>query len=125
MQQGIQTAHLVADISLKNDPYFLTWAKSHKTIIVLNGGNSRDLADTYLFLLNNGNEFPSSLFKEDDDSLNGAITCTGIVLPSDLCECIDMYRTDGDIDQFETFRYQLVDRHRQLVKFIAEHSLAR
>lgn len=125
IQQGIQTAHMVAEMSLKNDPDFISWAQRHKTIIVLNGGNSRDIAETYLFLINRGNEFSISMFKEDKDSLDDAMTCTGIVLPTLFCASIDSYRETGSFVSPDFPDYELSDNHKQLVKFIAEHSLAR
>jgi hypothetical protein len=126
IQQGIQTAHLVAELALneRHNQDFVSWATRHKTIVVLNGGNSREIADTFLFLLTHGDEFAISLFKEDEDSLNNAITCTGIVLPSVFCSFIDAYRETGEMISSEYPNYKLSNTHQELVKYIAGHKLA-
>lgn len=125
IQQGIQTAHLIAEMSLKGDADFVAWATRHKTIVVLNGGNSRKIAEAFLFLMAYGNDFPTAIFKEDEESLNDAITAAGIVLPSAYCACIDSYRETGNFFKSDSNGFSLSSNHEKLIKFIAEHSLAR
>lgn len=104
LQKGLQTAHLVEELNLK---YTLTgaigwrslsndfktmynilqeWGKYHKTIIILNGGNSENLQSIYDNLLQLGNQLslPVAKFNEDEKSLNNALTCVGIVVPMNL-----------------------------------------
>ena len=42
IQQGIQAAHAMAELSLTDCPRYKEWAKNWKTMIILNGGTSTD-----------------------------------------------------------------------------------
>lgn len=118
IQQGIQTAHLVSELLAK---YYLhgdiikykdqqtrlfNWAVMHKTIIVLNGGNSKDIEDIYISLKNDAYSLalPFANFYEDEDSLGGIMTCCGLVVPAELYNaklCISnngKYYNDTDVD---------------------------
>ncbi len=97
LQQGLQTAHIVSE--LFNDytlcePYeILTdWAKDHKTIVILKGGNSKDLLDLYDFFNDGENDYPFAKFCEDEQSLNGACTAVGIILPEIIYETAALIR---------------------------------
>lgn len=101
IQKGIQTAHAVSEMY---DTYrelagtkssfgkakeaLDEWAKSDKTIIVLDGGNSATLSELYnnLRCVIDTYEFPYPVvnFYEDEQSLNGALTAVGIVLPESV-----------------------------------------
>lgn len=92
IQIGIQTAHAVGEMSLKYQsiPGFETepiemfddWVRNHKTMVLLNGGNSAELRDLWALLTDERNtQFPVSKFNEDEQSLDGALTCVAIVLP--------------------------------------------
>jgi hypothetical protein len=72
--------------NLKTWGYLKSWARSHKTIVLLNGGNSKDLSDIYSLMNCEQYEefqhdYPYAKFCEDQDSLCGALTSVGIVLP--------------------------------------------
>lgn len=93
IQQGIQTAHLVSDLMAENwetkSPAAMRmrrWARDHKTIITLNGGNAAMLEEFLAFLKEHEKDwdFCFTDFHEDEQSLNSAITGIGMVLP----ECI-------------------------------------
>jgi hypothetical protein len=87
IQQGIQTAHVVSELSIKAHPLYTEWAKDHKTIIVLNGGNSKSLQDVYSKLTRLvETKYPIAKFNEDEQSLNEAFTCVGIVVPAKIYE---------------------------------------
>lgn len=101
IQKGIQTAHAVSEMSktvyptnIANDAYS-NWAKFDKTIIVLNGGNQAMLQMVYDFAVPFGKRFdlPVVKFHEDEQSLNGALTAVGIVLPSSWYELASNLRT--------------------------------
>lgn len=103
IQQGIQTQHLATQIGVDmdnaeegNGPQYLSlqdarsailtwdeWRRMHKTTIVLNGGALQNVLDTAGlindFAVRNG--LPFGDFNEDEYSLGGIQTCTGIVLP--------------------------------------------
>jgi hypothetical protein len=103
---GIQTAHAVhamesqyrhlVEEANEEDPYtdnllmqystYQSWADDHKTIIVKNGGTQSQLLNLYDDLEELGNELclPTILWREDEDSLNNAITAVGIVVPEDI-----------------------------------------
>lgn len=101
IQKGIQTAHAVSEMSktvyptnIANDAYS-NWAKFDKTIIVLNGGNQAMLQMLYDFAVPFGKRFdlPVVKFHEDEQSLNGALTAVGIILPSCWYELASNLRT--------------------------------
>jgi hypothetical protein len=104
LQRGLQTAHLVSEIFTK---YILSndniatilnkWACKDKTIIILNGGNCEDLMHKYN-ILNKISEYPFAMFCEDKNSLNGALTCIGIIFPEFYKEDLEFYSDvpDGD-----------------------------
>ena len=109
IQQGIQTQHLATQIGVDIDdaanhvgearcaPHYTSdesaeaayatwdaWRRDHKTTIVLNGGALQNVIDTS-GLINDfaiRNSLPFGDFNEDEFSLGGIQTCTGIVLPA-------------------------------------------
>ncbi len=110
IQHGIQTAHVVSELSVKyynpsSHHYMLyDWAKNHKTIIVLNGGNQANLQEILLFLSDPDNQYPYTHFCEDEQSLNNALTCVGIVIPEYVYEAASEIRSlNWDIDNVLTF----------------------
>jgi hypothetical protein len=89
IQQGIQTAHILGDLCIKKLPMNQTkmlydYLENHKTIIVCNGGNSASIWELCQFFKNERNPYPFSYFCEDGDSLGGALTGVGIVLPEEI-----------------------------------------
>jgi hypothetical protein len=99
LQQGLQAHHVCVEMFNKYNTqpaegtrpanrwnYLDDWAKNHKTIVLLNGGNSSDLAAMFNFLVGDTGEgtvhdYPFAKFREDEQSLNSALTSIGIVLP--------------------------------------------
>lgn len=97
VQHGLQTAHAVAELynkypedtkdgncvryDLLND-----WARNHKTIIILDGGDCQDLHDIVVFLKEREKalKLPYSYFKEDARSLNNALTAVAVVVPAEI-----------------------------------------
>lgn len=103
LQQGLQAAHVVAEIALssrfKGGQWWHTfeqWAEFHKTIVLLNGGNSADLRDLFFFLDSKENPYPYEMFCEDQQSLDRAATCVGIILPEEIYNSAAAIRS-GDI----------------------------
>lgn len=103
IQQGIQTAHVVHELFNKYDEYspqsvsLKEWSKNHKTIIVLNGGNSSMLREIYELLHSHRNPFPYVKFHEDEESLNSVLTCVGVVLPEKIYNTASITRTSDDL----------------------------
>lgn len=102
IQQGVQTAHLVAELFMKSPinsaPFkpLLEWAKNDKTIIILNGGAAADIKEKFLFLTREAASAswaaPVGSFSEDEKSLSGTMTCCGIVVPERIWSAVD-YKT--------------------------------
>lgn len=92
IQHGIQTAHCVSELSwmykfnTKQAKAYYDWAKNHKTVVVLNGGNSLALDTTYwrLSAFSEQLKLPVTRFYEDEQSLNRALTAVAIILPENL-----------------------------------------
>lgn len=90
LQCGLQTAHAVSEMysfyeqrGLAPKDVVAEWAYTDKTIIILNALNSKGVEAVYMQLA--GLAFalglPTTIFHEDEDSLNGAATATGIIVP--------------------------------------------
>ena len=91
IQQGIQAAHVVGEMSTmywgEQSEYahsFYDWAANHKTIILLNGGYGENLHDLIDFFDCMDNEYPFAYFKESEAALDNALTSVGIVLPEEI-----------------------------------------
>jgi hypothetical protein len=101
LQRGLQTAHAVsemhADLLLDDSEAlsssvldrsiernrFNAWASNDKTIVILDALNSAGVIEAYNKMVYFGKEFdlPITIFHEDADSLNGAPTAAGIIVP--------------------------------------------
>lgn len=96
IQNGIQPAHCLVDMFVKYLPYsvspefnaYLNWATNHKTMICLNGGNAAGVQDIYNTLQEIAPVLglPFGKFNEDEQSLNGVLTCCGIIVPEAMYE---------------------------------------
>lgn len=109
IQQGIQAAHVVHELFLKYPAYdpnhhdldetgdtLFEWADNHKTMILLNGGYSDNLRELINQFNDLRNPYPWTSFHEGQDSLDGALTCVGIVLPEKIYEAAKALR-EGNI----------------------------
>lgn len=113
IQQGIQAAHVVGEMFVQNSfneekmNAVFNWAKNDKTIVLLNGGNSQSIAEIYQFftLLSNEMNYPFAKFYEDQQSLNGALTCVGIILPKHVYELMSEMRSG----EYNDIGYSLSD----------------
>ena len=70
------------------------WAGQHKTVVLLNGGNSNDLIEIHQQLLNETVGYPFGIFYEDQQSLNSAATCVGIVVPEKIYVIAELMRRE-------------------------------
>jgi hypothetical protein len=104
IQQGIQPAHCIADLFVKyadESPQraaLLDWAANHKTMICLNGGNAAGIKEVYEALHQVGTvlELPFGKFHEDEQSLDGTMTCCGIVVPQPIYDAAAAMRTEPE-----------------------------
>lgn len=109
IQQGIQSAHCVADMFVRyqmrsaQKKRLYDWAENHKTMVVLNGGNSKDLDAIYTQLVGSAEQerYPYARFKEDKQSLNSATTCIGIVLPEKIYGFAQELREYENVDDMQ------------------------
>jgi len=102
IQQGIQSAHVVAEMFAKYvDNEFLAerdlreWAEHHKTMILYNGGYQSklmDIADT----LKASGKYAWADFREEEASLNGAVTSVGVILPEGIIALADHIRRENE-----------------------------
>lgn len=96
IQQGIQSAHaqmelfnkycpnIYNDNSVTDTPaidMLFTWSTQHKTMICLSGGDNASLTEIANTLLCEDNIYPTAIFRESIDALNGVLTNVAIVLP--------------------------------------------
>jgi hypothetical protein len=92
IQQGIQAAHVVAEMFTKypadsqQHAILEHWAVDHKTMVLLNAGYSDEIRSLITFFNTIGNPLPWAQFYEGKDSLDGALTCVGIILPEEFYE---------------------------------------
>lgn len=100
LQKGIQAQHCTAELfthynhESAGGRILYEWANNHKTTIVLNGGNCADLNEIFLQLRALCAEpgYPYQSFSEDAASLNGAITCVGVIVPPIVYDSASLIR---------------------------------
>ena len=106
IQQGIQALHCLGEMHNKYDValgpgdigqehctepstqlcQLRHWEEQHKTVVLLNAGFSEEIRDLHTFFHNEQNVYPFASFAEGEDALDGALTCTGIILPMEIYE---------------------------------------
>jgi hypothetical protein len=112
----LQAAHVITDMfceysssKLKTGSLLYKWAADHKTIILLNGGNTADLNELADFFLDSDeNPYPYGYFKEDKQSLNESITSVGIILPAEIYDTAAEDRRQGGTNwqKLSTFGFE-------------------
>jgi hypothetical protein len=123
IQVGIQTAHCLVDMGREYDNTnqaklgdkscidYIDWADNHKTIVCLNGGNKANLEEIVNFFGSHHNTYPWCCFCEDEDSLNGCLTCVGIIVPEKIYETAKVFRDSGVLSDiaFTEWELQFID----------------
>lgn len=86
---GIQAQHCTAEMFARYDKarpdekkVLHDWANEHKTTILLNAGYQSELHKITALLINSG--YPWAVFGESVEALNGATTCSGVILPKKM-----------------------------------------
>lgn len=127
IQQGIQTAHILGEMCRKHRTHIQglaldNYLQNHKTIIVCNGGNNAMIEDLIGFFNRKDNQFQIACFHEDKESLCGALTGVGILLPESIygaeekwTEFVDdtnykYYEFNGEKYYQDSWEYDLVSR---------------
>ena len=131
IQQGIQAAHVVSEMSVKYSPGlppacdYEEWAHTHKTMILLNGGMAANLRELVACFDTKDNSYCWAFFCEEEAALEGSITSVGIILPdtiyntaaewraggahpSNLLDIIDDGDTIGMVPRFSEFQVELM-----------------
>lgn len=115
---GIQTTHCVVEIQQKvyqeaeprpkkinfdcsKKEQYDDWARNHKTVMLLNGGNQESLKTLIQFFNQSDNPFAWSYFREDEQSLNNCITTVGIILPERIYTFDDITSNYDDYTDYE------------------------
>lgn len=102
LQQGLQAGHAITELFVNNpvdsDKYAQVnqWGKADKTMVLLKGGNSADLAQLFEFFQEQeklGMPFAYTKFHEDEVSLGGALTYVGIILPNEIYDFSSQLRS--------------------------------
>lgn len=128
LQKGLQTAHVVAEMANRINNVFdiadaknefgglhvhdnanelqiigsyNVWKTQHKTIIMLDGGNSAALENIHQvfnkFIIEDDVPLALTYFHESEDVLNCALTCVGIILPKCIYEYAAYLREGKDL----------------------------
>lgn len=141
IQQGIQAAHVTADMFVGYQPFntdeecdapseqfqlLTSWAKYHKTMILLNAGYASELESLVDFFTYGGHKFPWAYFRESQDAMQQCITCVGVILPEYIWEGARQLREGPKVSALVSMREngyvewedksQLVNLKPQLVK---------
>jgi len=102
IQQGIQSLHATSEKFVKYygcagnaNKALMDWATNHKTVCLMNGGFNSSIRELMNFFDSDQNPFPWAEFHEEEDSLDGALTCVGIVLPEKIYDTAKLIR-EGD-----------------------------
>lgn len=92
MQCGLQTAHVVSEMSRDTNGIYSDWAENDKTIIICGAGNHAGVMEAFkqlrahnnvLHYANVSSEYlPLALFLEDEQSMNRMATACGMILPA-------------------------------------------
>ena len=133
IQQGIQALHCTSQMYLKYEvdsslcmSNLRDWGENHKTVVLLNGGESAALCGIARNFGTVGNPYPHAYFEEGIPDLNGAMTCVGIVLPEYIYGVADeLRRTPFSKREALVARKQLSTFETYVVTLITESGLAR
>lgn len=127
MQQGIQSAHVIAEISLHSirdltgqfGLGYSQWAKFDKTIRILNAGSGEQFGSTYDGFIEMAREYslPSAVFKEPD--VNNMTTAFGFIMTPDAIE-----RVENEVEELINVYDEDPDSHA-LLDFLRQLNSAR
>ena len=117
-QYGIQSAHCISDMSRLpfGQEIYGEWADKHKNILIFDGTNSgtvRRIYEIIQYVARNfkkaGIEIPHTIFRENMESMDGATTACGFIMP-DILRRIDFKTSLDWSDELHTvLRYYIPD----------------
>lgn len=145
LQKGLQTAHVVAEMSntIKNIFAFAdaknefkglhtddnvnelqkicsynAWKAEHKTIIMLDGGNSAALQNILnifdKFITEDNVPLAVTYFHESEGALNCALTCVGIILPKCIYEHAAYLREGKDLTPYSFTNDKIMSQNEKM-----------
>ena len=101
LQCGLQTAHAVSNMSRTdgydpNDRIYEAWADHDKTIVICAALNHKGVLDANERFREFGKQLklPTTIFFEDEESMNGMATACGIIVPSKYWDVTFVPATD-------------------------------
>lgn len=139
LQLGLQTAHVVANISVAYNEWnhelaaYQTWAAEDKVIIICSAFNSQGVLDCFAELSRSGRalDLPMSIFFEDQESLNGAATACAVVVPQKYWDAKPLKDAANEIWAYEFIdaswvvtTYPLTHPEGQFIHHIKQYRLA-
>jgi len=127
LQQGLQAGHAISRLYTRTQPgtegfkILHEWGNHHDTMVLLNGGNALNLQELYDFFIDlkeKGMYLPFQKFHEDQQSLGGALTYVGMIVPErhyEAAAAIRTLRLDEvsqyyEVNEFAEWEIQLVER---------------
>lgn len=134
ISQGIQPAHCLGELFMKyqgpsqEQSVLHDYAKNHKTMICLNGGDYHGVLDCANQLERFGDALglPYANFHEDQQSLGGLMTCCGIVVPTHIYEASSTLRGTPLIDAIVDDRFRnWYPPEIELAVFLTQFGLAK
>ena len=116
-QIGIQSAHaqsrLFAKYRQESDQKTMLydWVDNHETMIVLNGGGSSNMHNTWNNVIDNkDNPYPYAKFNESPEAVEGLLTNISIILPEEIYNSAAILRSGGKLStRFSSFDYMLIN----------------
>jgi len=113
LQHGLQTAHVVSDMSVKyndfdrEDHAYRTWAGEDKTIIICGAGNNKGVLDCYAEIARtNTTALAQAIFFEDEQSMNSMATACGVIVPQEYWD-VKFFQEADTFDKFgELVKYK-------------------
>lgn len=125
IQQGIQSAHAAVELvaTRYDNRLVYDWAMKWKTMVLLNGGDHREMQDRVAFFAASANRFPWAEFNESRDSLASIMTSVAIILPARIFETASEMRKDRNFDKSRLNDFLHYDI--QLMELLNASSLAR
>lgn len=151
LQCGLQTAHVVSELSRQYSEAFNNWAFSDKTIIICGAGNHKGVTDCFAELekfvatferqrlLEKGEALPHAIFHEDAQSMNCMATACGILIPQRLWDVSKLSPSspasnnswwylpkeeDGTVNMIGSRTYYELSPEHDFIEFIKSFRLA-
>ena len=90
IQQGIQSLHCLSEMYIKYTDSIINtqqredmfeWGRTHKTVVILNAGEMSALENVEDLMSRADNPYAWASWRESPESLNGALTNVGVILP--------------------------------------------